>query len=89
MVEVKETIAISKFKATCLAVLERVRQTGKPIVVTKFGKPVAEIVPPSTEPRGSGWLGSMRGTVRYLGDIVSPASDLQDWEVLRSEDDQP
>ena len=29
-----ETIAISKFKATCLAVLERVRVTGEPILVS-------------------------------------------------------
>ncbi len=40
-----ETISISKFKATCLAVLERVRQTGEPIQVTKFGKPVADVIP--------------------------------------------
>ena len=38
-------IAISKFKATCLAVLERVRKTGEPILVTRFGHPVAEITP--------------------------------------------
>ncbi len=29
-----ETITISKFKATCLAVLERVRQTREPVIVT-------------------------------------------------------
>src|SRR6476620_6200719 len=39
-------IAISKFKATCLAVLEDVRRTGAPVTVTRFGRPVAEIVPP-------------------------------------------
>ena len=41
-----EEIAISKFKATCLAVLERVRKTGKPVVVTRFGQPIAQISPP-------------------------------------------
>ncbi len=34
-----EEIAISKFKATCLAVLERVRKTGQPVLVTRFGQP--------------------------------------------------
>ncbi len=34
----RETMAISKFKATCLAVLERVRRTGRPVVVTRFVK---------------------------------------------------
>ncbi len=84
-----ETISISKFKATCLAVLERVRRTGKPIVVTKYGEPIAEVVPPTPEPPENDWLGAMQGTVRYLGDIVSPASDPEEWEALRSDDDRP
>src|ERR1700720_3421386 len=42
---------ISKFKATCLAVLEQVRKTKRPVRITRFGKPVAEVVPPSAEPR--------------------------------------
>jgi prevent-host-death family protein len=44
-----EEIAISKFKATCLAVLERVRRTGKPIRVTRFGQVVAAVVPPEAQ----------------------------------------
>jgi prevent-host-death family protein len=87
MPDPKESISISKFKATCLAVLERVRRTGKPIVVTKYGEPIAEVVPPTPEPRENDWLGAMRGTVRYLGDIVAPAGDPEDWEVLRSNDE--
>ena len=64
-------IAISKFKATCLAVLEDVQKTRRPIRVTKFGKPVAEVVPLKPEPRKS-WLGCMAGTADILGDIVGP-----------------
>jgi prevent-host-death family protein len=78
-----EQIAISKFKATCLAVLERVRKTGKPVLVTRFGKPVAEIVAPRQAEQPERVLGSMRGTAQIVGDIVSPAGDEQDWEVLR------
>ena len=37
-----EKIAISKFKATCLAVLEKVRKTGQPVLVTRFGHAVAD-----------------------------------------------
>jgi len=78
-----ETIAISRFKATCLATLERVRKTGEPILVTRRGKPVAQIQPPPIpEPRGKKCFGSMRGTAEVLGDIVSPLPE-QDWEVLR------
>ena len=77
-----EEIAISKFKATCLAVMERVRRTRKPVRVTRFGKPVAEIVPPA--PPAERKLGALADRVHILGDIVAPASDESDWEVLRS-----
>ena len=79
-----EEIAISKFKATCLAVMERVRKTRRPVRVTRFGEPVAEIVPPSPPPRPEGWLGSMEGTAEITGDIVFPTGNAGDWEALRS-----
>ena len=78
-----EEVSISEFKAKCLAILEQVRKTRKPIRITRFGKPVAEVVPPSLEKaRGSG-LGSMKGRGMILGDIISPATDPEEWEVLR------
>jgi prevent-host-death family protein len=79
-----EEMAISKFKATCLAVLERVRKTHKPILITRFGEPVAEVVPASPRPARKPQLGAMVGTARIVGDIVSPATDESDWEALRS-----
>jgi len=78
-----DTIAISKFKATCLAVLERVRRTRKPVLITRFGEPIAEVIPPSPPSRSDEWLGSMMGTIRVTGDIVSPAMDESDWEALQ------
>lgn len=77
-----ETIAISEFKATCLAVLERVRRTGASIVVTKRGEPVAEINPPSPASTGEEWLGSMRGTATMADDLIAPASASTEWDVL-------
>jgi len=77
-----EEIPISKFKATCLAVLENVRRTRRRIRVTRFGTPVAEIVPPSADQRPESWLGSMKGTGRIVGDIVPPATDPGDWDAL-------
>lgn len=76
-----ETIAISEFKATCLAVLERVRRTGASIIVTRHGEPIAEVIPPSST--AEGWLGGMRGTATIVGDLVEPVSDAGDWEALR------
>ena len=46
-----EQIAVSKFKATCLAVLERVSKTRKPVLVTRFGKPVAQVIPFPEKPK--------------------------------------
>jgi prevent-host-death family protein len=79
-----EQIAISKFKATCLGVLERVRRTRQPVLVTRFGEPVAQVAPPPPPERPKRWLGAMAGTGQIRGDIVSPASDESDWEALRS-----
>ena len=78
-----ESIAISEFKARCLAVLEQVRRSGQPILVTRRGEPVAEIVPASPAARGRSWLGAARGTGEILGDIVGPAADPGEWEALR------
>jgi prevent-host-death family protein len=76
-------VAISEFKAKCLGMLEEVRKTRKPIRVTRFGKPVAEIVPPSPKTNSKNWLGCMEGTIRIVGDIVGPVSDWDDWEANR------
>lgn len=78
-----QEIAISEFKAKCLAVLERVRSTKKPIRVTRFGKPVAEVMPPTSVEERSSWIGSMKNSMRITGDIVSPATEEDEWEVLR------
>lgn len=67
-----EQIAISEFKAKCLGLLEQVRKTKRPIRMTRFGRPVADVVPPSPCPKPREWLGSMADTIEILGDIVSP-----------------
>lgn len=76
-------IAISEFKAKCLALLEQVHKTKTPIRVTRFGKPVAEVMPPSPTSKPADWLGSMKGRMEILGDVVSPVIDESDWEALR------
>jgi antitoxin (DNA-binding transcriptional repressor) of toxin-antitoxin stability system len=77
-----EEIAISKFKATCLAVLERVRKTGQPIRVTRFGQAVAEINPPGGAKRTLRMGGGI-GTMEILGDIVGPTGDISEWEAAQ------
>ena len=78
-----EKVNISTFKATCLARLDKVKRTGRPLLVTRKGEPIAEIRPPSPSIRSAGWLGSLSGTGRILGDVVSPATTAGAWEVLK------
>lgn len=80
-----EEIAISKFKATCLAVLEKVKKTGKPVLVTRFGHPVAQITPPPAA-KGVPKLGTLAGTAEILGDIVGPINDISDWDAWSNPD---
>ena len=76
-------VAISEFKAKCLALLEQVRSTRQPIRVTRRGKPVAEIVPPTAVTDRSSMFGSMKDSITITGDIISPANYEDEWEVLR------
>ncbi len=73
-----DDIAISKFKATCLAVLQQVLKTGKPIQVSRFGQPIAEIHPPASlrTPRR---FGARIATGKIVGDIVGPISNESEW----------
>jgi len=79
---VMESIPVSKFKATCLAVLQRVKRTGRPVVITRFGQPVAEVIPPQRKVSKSDWLGGMAGRVEVTGDVVGPVMDAESWDAL-------
>jgi len=75
------TIQASEFKAKCLALMDQVARTGETIVVTKNGKPVAELRP-HRPPRAKSLIGLHKGQIEILGDIISPiGEDL--WEVLK------
>ena len=79
-----EKIAISKFKATCLRLIDEVNKTGKTIVITRKGEPVAQVSPPPPPTKTESWLGSLKDTIEITGDIISPASDEEEWEALRN-----
>lgn len=71
-----KTIPAGEFKAKCLKLLDEVAETGQPLIVTKFGKPVAQVVPPPREQIDI--IGAMKGSVLWEGDIISPLED--EWE---------
>jgi prevent-host-death family protein len=74
-------IAAGEFKAKCLALMEDVRATRRPIVITKRGKPIAKLVP--AEPEKDDWIGRLDGKFTITGDIVAPVVPLEDWEALK------
>jgi prevent-host-death family protein len=74
-------IAAGKFKAQCLKVMEQVRATSEPVLITKRGQPLAKLVPP--EKVADDFIGSLEGIVTIVGDIESPVTPLEDWDALR------
>lgn len=75
------TIQAGAFKAKCLKLLDKVAETGEPLVITKHGKPVAKLVPIKRK-AAKPLLGFAEG-VKILGDIVSPI-DIE-WEATTDE----
>lgn len=80
--EYNEVITISRFKATCLAVIDKVHRTGQPVLVTRRGQPVALIEPPPPPKAERSWLGSYKDRGKIVGDILAPATGENEWDVL-------
>ena len=74
-------IPAGKFKAQCLRVMEQVRTTREPVLITKRGKPLAKLVP--ADKTSDDFIGRLEGVVKIVGDIESPVVPWEDWEVLR------
>ena len=75
------TIQASEFKAKCLALMDQVARTGETIVVTKNGKPVAELRA-HRPPRARSLIGLHKGRIGIRGDIVSPGASRL-WEAMK------
>ena len=73
------TIPAGEFKAKCLKLLDEVAEKRVTLVITKRGKPVAEIVPISVK-KGD-IVGAMKGSVTILGDIISPPD--VEWDAMK------
>lgn len=80
-------IAAGEFKAKCLAIMDEVNETGRPIVVTKRGKPTIKVVPiRDARERGASILGRLEGIMKINGDpddLVKPIFPLEDWDMLK------
>ena len=76
-----DTIPAAEFKAKCLALIDRVRQSGEPITITKRGSVVARLVPAGDEDERP-WI-VLRGRGRWIGDPFAPAVEEEDLEALK------
>ncbi|MGA7795833.1 MAG: type II toxin-antitoxin system prevent-host-death family antitoxin [Candidatus Acidiferrales bacterium] len=76
-------IAISKFKARCLSLLQEVSKTKTPLRVTRRGKAIADVVPAASEGDERSWIGSLAGSVEIVGDVISPVIDIETIEALK------
>jgi len=72
------TIPAGEFKAKCLKLLDQVAETHETLVITKHGKPVAQLVPAPSEDT---IFGSMRGSILYMGDVISPID--VEWDAMK------
>ena len=68
-----KTLAISQFKAKCIAELKAIHKNGEELEITLRGKPIARVVPVR---RGQRQLGTLAGLIEIHGDLT--ASDLDD-----------
>ena len=71
-------VIASEFKAKCLKIMDEVAATGEPVIITKHGVPVAQLVPAVQKPETL--FGALQGSVTNLGDIVGPIDAA--WETL-------
>lgn len=73
------TIAAGEFKSKCLKLLDQVAEERQTLVITKHGRPVAQVVPmPAAEVDP---FGALRGSGVIVGDIISPLEN--EWEALK------
>ena len=79
----EETVSVSKFKATCLGLLKKVKRTRRSVLITRRGEPIARVVPLPPPARPASWLGSFRTSGKIIGDVVSPALSDSDWDALK------
>jgi prevent-host-death family protein len=68
-----KSMPAGEFKAKCLGLLDRVERTGETLIVTKRGRPVAQIAPLAASS-----VHSLRGSVTYDDDILAPLGEAWD-----------
>jgi len=74
-----KTIKASEFKAKCLQIMDQVAETGEPVLITKNGVPITELIRAKRKPKTL--FGAMKGSAKIKGDIVAPIE--VEWNAVR------
>ena len=72
------TIKASEFKAKCLRIMDEVAATGEPVVITKNGVPITQLIPARRRPETL--FGALKGAMPLKGDIIAPVE--AQWDAL-------
>jgi prevent-host-death family protein len=73
-------IKASEFKAKCLALMDEVARTGRPVVITKKGEPLVDLVPHKAKSKKDAF-GILKGELVITGDIMSPID--VEWDAMK------
>jgi prevent-host-death family protein len=72
------SIQAGVFKAKCLSLMDRVNKTHTPIIITKYGKPVAKLVPVDIKKSSTDFFGCLKNKISINADITKPIE--AEWE---------
>jgi prevent-host-death family protein len=73
-----QQIPAAQFKSQCLAVMDRIARSGRPVVVTRHGKPVVQII--SAQSKNDDIFGFMAGKGRIVGNVENTIS-ISEWNL--------
>lgn len=81
-------IAAGEFKAKCLRVMDEVKATGQPVVVTKRGQPIIAIVSLDQfeQKKPDDFFGRLDGVIEIVGepdDLIRPAFEPEEYDMLK------
>ncbi len=89
-VTAERSIAAGEFKAKCLKIMDEVKETGRPVVVTKRGEPVIKVVPITNgkdkRKKRDDFFGRLKGVIEIVGDpddLIKPVFALDEYDMFK------
>ena len=77
----RNVIKVPEFKANCSKLIRTVAESGDPLVITKYGRPIVKLVPYESK----SLFGMFKDDIRIVGDIMEPLD--VEWDAMKDDDD--